>query len=47
MDGIRVAGIRERKQGTDRFVNELAPALDVFGMMLDDRDLQRNFDSRV
>ena len=40
MDGIRVAGIRERKQGTDRFVNELAPALDVFGMMLDDRDLQ-------
>ncbi|MDE0023266.1 MAG: PBP1A family penicillin-binding protein [Spirochaetaceae bacterium] len=40
IDGMRVAGIRERKQGTDRFIKELAPALDVFGMMLDDRDLR-------
>ena len=40
MDDVRVAGIRERNKGTDRFVRELAPALDVLGMMLDDRDLR-------
>ena len=40
MDEVRVAGIRERNKGTDRFVRELAPALDVLGMMLDDRDLR-------
>ena len=40
MDEVRVAGIRERNKGTDRFVRELAPALDVWGMMLDDRDLR-------
>ena len=40
MGDVRVAGIRERNKGTDRFVRELAPALDVLGMMLDDRDLR-------
>ena len=40
MGEVRVAGIRERNKGTDRFVRELAPALDVLGMMLDDRDLR-------
>ncbi len=39
VNDIRVAGIRERKQGTERFVNELAPTLDLLGMMLDVRDL--------
>ena len=40
MGEVRVAGIRERNKGTDRFVREVAPALDVLGMMLDDRDLR-------
>ena len=35
LEDIRIAGIREQKQGTRRFVRGLAPTLDVLGMMLD------------
>ena len=45
IDDIRIAGIRERKQGTDQFVKELAPTLDLLGMMLNAGDLR--FISRV
>ena len=37
---LRVAGIRERKQGTEQFIEELAPALDLLGMTLDAEDLR-------
>jgi penicillin-binding protein 1A len=37
---LRVAGIRERKQGTEKFIKELAPALDLLGMTLDAEDLR-------
>ena len=42
---LRVAGIRERKQGTEQFIKELAPALDLLGMTLAAEDLR--FVSRV
>ena len=42
---LRVAGVRERKQGSDRFINELAPTLDLLGMTLASDDLR--FISRV
>ena len=35
IDDLRVAGIRERKQGTAQFIEELAPTLDLLGMTLD------------
>ena len=35
-----MAGIRERKQGTEQFIKELAPALDLLGMTLDAEDLR-------
>ena len=40
IDDLRVRGIRERKQGTEQFIRELAPALDLLGMTLDAEDLR-------
>ena len=37
---LRVAGIRERKQGTERFIEQLAPTLDLLGMTLNAEDLR-------
>ena len=42
---LRVAGVRTRQQGTEQFIRELAPTLDLLGMTLAADDLR--FISRV
>lgn len=37
---LRVTGVRKREQGSDRFIKELAPTLDLLGMTLASDDLR-------